>query len=79
MMFLERVMSTRNPAVVLPPFFSARPLFRSLCASGVDSIRIAFSAVAAWRRRRRERKELYDFLASDHRIAADIGYPHRLP
>jgi hypothetical protein len=79
MNFLERVMSTRNVAVVLPPSSSARPSFRSLCASGVESIRAVFRAIAAWRSRRREQKKLLEYLASDHRAAADIGYPHRLP
>jgi hypothetical protein len=78
MMFLERVMSTRNIAVALPPF-SARLSFRSLGASGVGSIRAAFRAIAAWHSRRREHKKLLEYLASDHRAAADIGYPHRLP
>jgi hypothetical protein len=78
MMFLERVMPTRNIAVVLPPF-SARLSFRSLGASGVGSICAAFRAIAAWHSRRREHKKLLEYLASDHRAAADIGYPHRLP
>jgi hypothetical protein len=79
MIFLERVMSTRYIAVVLPPSFGARLSFRSLCASGADSIRAVFRAIAAWRSRRREQKKLLEYLASDHRAAADIGYPHRLP
>jgi hypothetical protein len=72
-------MFTRNIAVVSPRSLSARPSFRSLCASGVESIRAVFRAIAAWHRGRRERKKLLEYLASDHRAAADIGYPHRLP
>jgi hypothetical protein len=56
MIFLERVMSTRNITAVLPTFFSARVSFRSLCASGVESIRTVFGAIAAWHSRRRELK-----------------------
>jgi hypothetical protein len=77
MIFLERVMSTRHFTAGLPPFLSARPLLRSLCARGVESFRAVFSAIAAWRRRGKERKELLEFLASDHRAAADIGYRHQ--
>jgi hypothetical protein len=72
-------MSSRNIAVVLPPSLSARLSFRSLCASGVKSIRAVFRTIAAWHSRRRELKKLLEYLASDHRAAADIGYPHRLP
>jgi hypothetical protein len=72
-------MFTRNIAVASPPSLSARPSFRSLCASGIGSIRAVFRAIAAWRSRRREHKKLLEYLASDHRAAADIGYPHRLP
>jgi uncharacterized protein YjiS (DUF1127 family) len=43
----------------------------------VEFIRRALHRFAAWRRQRRERKELYAVLASDHRIAADIGYRHQ--
>ena len=72
-------MFTRNIAVVSPPSLSARPSFRSLRASGVESIRAVFRAIAAWHSRRREREKLLEYLASDHRAAKDIGYPHRLP
>ncbi len=34
---------------------------------------------AAWLIDRRERQKLSEYLASDHRTASDIGYPHRLP
>ena len=71
-------MSTRNIAVTLPPFFRARLSFRSLRASDVGSIRAAFRAIAAWHSRRREREKLLEYLASDHRAAADIGYTQRL-
>ncbi|HET8918829.1 MAG TPA: hypothetical protein VFN27_04030 [Xanthobacteraceae bacterium] len=69
-------MLNRNAAAAAPQIFSARlRAYRS--PSIVEFLRIGFYAFTAWRRRRRERKELNDFLASDHRIAADIGYRHR--
>jgi hypothetical protein len=34
--------------------------------------------LAAWHNHRRERQKLSEYLASDHRAASDIGYPHRL-
>jgi uncharacterized protein YjiS (DUF1127 family) len=39
-----------------------------------NPIALRFRAIAAWRRRRKQRKELLEYLASDHRAAADIGY-----
>jgi hypothetical protein len=43
----------------------------------VEFLRSALHRLSARRRRRREREELHAFLASDHRIAADIGYRHQ--
>jgi uncharacterized protein YjiS (DUF1127 family) len=40
----------------------------------MDSVRAAAGRFAAWRKYRREREELHAFLASDYRVAADIGY-----
>jgi uncharacterized protein YjiS (DUF1127 family) len=47
-------------------------------AAITEFLRTAFGRFAAWCRRRRERDALYAYLASDHRAASDIGYPHRL-
>ena len=33
----------------------------------------AVSLVRTWSNRRRQRRELLDYIASDHRVAADIG------
>jgi uncharacterized protein YjiS (DUF1127 family) len=52
------------------------PLARSLGASVAEFLRTELRRLSAWRRRRRERNELFEFLASDHRAAADIGYRH---
>jgi uncharacterized protein YjiS (DUF1127 family) len=71
-------MFNRNLADAAPPLFSARPSSpQSLARRIVASVRNGLGKFAAWRKRRRERKELYAFLASDHRAAADIGYRHR--
>ena len=43
-----------------------------------EFLRTGFATFAAWRRQCRERQALYEYLASDHRAASDIGYPHRL-
>jgi uncharacterized protein YjiS (DUF1127 family) len=71
-------MLNRNAAAAAPQIFSAR-LHAPRSPSIAQFLRLGFHAFTAWRRRRRERKELYDFLASDHRIAADIGYRHQRP
>jgi uncharacterized protein YjiS (DUF1127 family) len=70
-------MSNRNLGNAAPPLLSARPSSQSLARRIVDSVRAGLGKFAAWRKHRRERKELYAFLASDHRIAADIGYRHQ--
>jgi uncharacterized protein YjiS (DUF1127 family) len=77
-------MSNRNLAVAAPQICSAGPLssrslVRQLGASLIAFLRTAPRRFAAWRRQRREREELRAFLASDHRIAADIGYRHQRP
>jgi uncharacterized protein YjiS (DUF1127 family) len=51
---------------------------RSPAARISEFLRTGFATFAAWCRRRRERDALYEYLASDHRAASDIGYPHRL-
>jgi uncharacterized protein YjiS (DUF1127 family) len=71
-------MSNRNLTDAASSSFSARPSSsQSLARRIVDSVRAGLGKFAAWRKHRRERKELYAFLASDHRIAADIGYRHQ--
>jgi uncharacterized protein YjiS (DUF1127 family) len=48
--------------------FPARrsPSWRAFLARAVDQLQ-------AWRMRRQQRRELLDYLASDHRAASDIG------
>jgi uncharacterized protein YjiS (DUF1127 family) len=71
-------MSARNLAATALQTSSARLRpSPSPGASVVEHFRAALRGFAAWRRRRRDHKELLEFLASDHRVAADIGYPHR--
>jgi hypothetical protein len=69
-----RVMFNRSPAATAPQIVGARP--RSSRTSIVEFLRSGLRSLSARPRRRREREELYEFLASDHRIAADIGYRH---
>jgi hypothetical protein len=72
------VMSNRNPADAARSSFSARlSSSQSPVRRIVESVSARFCEFASWRKRRGERKELYAFLASDHRIAADIGYRHQ--
>jgi hypothetical protein len=76
----EAAMSNRNLAHIAPPLFRTRlHSTRSLSTSIVEFLRAGLRAITAWRKHRRERKELYEFLASDHRAAADIGYRHHRP
>jgi uncharacterized protein YjiS (DUF1127 family) len=79
MLFSEaRVMSYRTIAAA--QMCSARmPSPASPARRAVECLRGALRGLAAWRRRRRQHKELLEFLASDHRIAADIGYRHHEP
>ncbi len=73
-------MSNRNLEHAAPLIFSTRlPSRRPLSASIVEFLRTGFRAIAAWHNRRREHEKLFKYLASDHRAAADIGYPHLLP
>jgi uncharacterized protein YjiS (DUF1127 family) len=44
------------------PSFSWRAFFKSV-----------FNTMRTWRTRQRERQQLLDYLASDHRAAGDIG------
>jgi uncharacterized protein YjiS (DUF1127 family) len=70
-------MFNRNLAAAAPHIFGARlHAPRSPAMSIVEFLRSELRRLSAWRSRRREREELYEFLASDHRIAADIGYRH---
>jgi uncharacterized protein YjiS (DUF1127 family) len=71
-------MSNRNLADAARSSFNG-PLSSSQSPARhiVDSVHAKLGEFAAWRKHRRERKELYAFLASDHRAAADIGYRHR--
>jgi uncharacterized protein YjiS (DUF1127 family) len=48
--------------------FAESPSFswRAVCNSAIDTVRI-------WRTRQRERQQLLDYLAMDHRAASDIG------
>ncbi len=73
-------MSNRNITGAAPHMFAARlhgP--HAALTTSVVFLRTELGKFAAWRRQRRDRKRLYEYLASDHRAAADIGYPHRLP
>jgi len=71
-------MSNRNLTHIAPPLLGARlHAPRSLSTSIAALLRASFRTITAWLRRRRERERLLEFLASDHRVASDIGYPHR--
>ena len=78
-------MSNRNLTHIAPPLLGARlHAPRSLSTSIAALLRASFRTITAWLRRRRERerllesaRRLLEFLASDHRAASDIGYPHR--
>jgi uncharacterized protein YjiS (DUF1127 family) len=66
-----------NVTDAAPQIFSA---WLNACrprTSIAEFVRIGFRVFAAWRRRRREHRELLEYLASDYRAAADIGYRHR--
>jgi hypothetical protein len=66
-----------NFAAAAPRIFSLRlHAPRSSITSIAEFLRSGLRRWSARQRRRREREELYAFLASDHRIAADIGYRH---
>jgi uncharacterized protein YjiS (DUF1127 family) len=70
-------MFNRNVAAAAPQVFSARLHATRLPATNIAGfLRNGLRKLSAWRSRRRARKELYEYLASDHRAAADIGYRH---
>jgi uncharacterized protein YjiS (DUF1127 family) len=71
---MECIMSDRIFAEAGSPFTERRSFsWRSLRRSALSILPISFRTVATWRSRRRQRRELFEFLASDHRAAADIG------
>ncbi len=73
-------MSNRNLAVTTAQPVGIRPhSSESAVKNVIEFLRTELRRFSAWRRQRRDRQKLYDYLASDHRAAADIGYPHRLP
>ncbi len=73
-------MSNRNITGAAPPMFAARLHGSHAALTTIAAfLRTELKKFAAWRRQRRDRNKLYEYLASDHRAAADIGYPHRLP
>ncbi len=73
-------MFNRNRATTAPQVFTTQLQPRqSPAASIAGFFRSQFRTIAARNRRRRDRQKLFKYLASDHRAAADIGYPHRLP
>jgi uncharacterized protein YjiS (DUF1127 family) len=72
-------MLNRNLATTAPQIFTAelRPR-QSRAGNIVEFFGARVRALAAWHNHRRERQKLSEYLASDHRAASDIGYPHRL-
>jgi hypothetical protein len=75
-----RVMSNRNLAAATAQALGIRlHSSQSPVSNIVKFLRAGFRAIAGWYSRRRDRERLFEYLASDHRAAADIGYPHRLP
>lgn len=67
-------MSDRILAEAASTFAERRSLsWRSLRRRAVSIFPILFRSVATWHSSRRQRRELFEFLASDHRAAADIG------
>ena len=65
----DRILTDATSRFIEPRSLSLRSLTR-------DAVRL-FAAllhiISTWRSRRRQRRELFEFLASDHRAAADIG------
>jgi uncharacterized protein YjiS (DUF1127 family) len=71
---MECIMSDRILAEVTSTFIERRLFsWRPLTRGAVRIFRALFHIVGTWRSRRRQRRELFEFLASDHRAAADIG------
>ena len=67
-------MSDRILAEAASTFTERRSFsWRWLRRSAVRIFHVLFRIVGTWRSRRRQRRELFEFLASDHRAAADIG------
>jgi len=67
-------MSDRILAEVTSTFIARRSFsWQSLTTRLIKLFRALFRIVGTWRSRRRQRRELFEFLASDHRAAADIG------
>jgi uncharacterized protein YjiS (DUF1127 family) len=71
---MECIMSDRILAEVTSTFTERRSFSgRRLRRTAVRIFAALFRIVGTWRSRRRQRRELFEFLASDHRAAADIG------
>jgi uncharacterized protein YjiS (DUF1127 family) len=71
---MECIMSNRTFAEATSTFTERRSFsWRRLTRRTVRIFPALFRMVGAWRSRRRQRRELFEFLASDHRAAADIG------
>ena len=71
---MERIMSDRILTEAASTFTERRSFsWRALGRSAVSIFTVLFRTVATWRSCRRQRRELFEFLASDHRAAADIG------
>jgi uncharacterized protein YjiS (DUF1127 family) len=71
---MECIMSDRILAELASTFAERRSFsWRSLPRSAVRIFPALFRIIGTWRSRRRQRRELFEFLASDHRAAADIG------
>jgi uncharacterized protein YjiS (DUF1127 family) len=71
---MERIMSDRILAELASTFTERRSfLWRSLPRSAVKIFAALLRTIGTWHSRRRQRRELFEFLASDHRAAADIG------
>ncbi|HEV2626023.1 MAG TPA: hypothetical protein VGV62_13105 [Xanthobacteraceae bacterium] len=67
-------MSDRILAEVTSASFARRSFaWRRLTTAAVRILAALFHIAGAWHSRRRQRRELFEFLASDHRAAADIG------
>ncbi len=71
---MKCIMSDRILVEETSTFIERRSFsWRRLRRTAVRIFAAMFRIVATWRSRRRQRRELFEFLASDHRAAADIG------
>jgi len=71
---MECIMSDRILVEETSTFIERRSFsWRSLIRRTVRIFPALFRMVGGWRSRRQQRRELFEFLASDHRAAADIG------